>query len=597
LLGTVLIAKAAPEDPLFTSEGEAQGESEPGKQPQAMLAAWTGLLLVVVAPQVAEPPSGVEQAPELEQVAAGAGEAGATPADHIQGGDIQLAPQPVASGVALPTGDAPATPPPQLTARATATPQQADSTELKRQIAQAFPVPAENHRVETPKQAFTNTELAFAARLKDRSSSEARQELLASLSALEPRGPGNPDGLLRRQEPLASLSALEPRAPGNPDALLRPQEPLASLSALEPRAQNVEPVAAEPAPLEEVASQKTAAGPPPRASVSETPETQQPQRPDSAPQLRMPAQEAKSEAPGKPPRDAVAERPAKQGEDDPARGLRPAKQGEDDPARELRPAKQGEDDPARELRPAKQGEDDPARELRPAKRGEDDPARGLRPAPSFKLDSAADRTAAEPVLLRGASLPHNPVASEAGTPPVRTAETPAATHAVRDLRTLWSGPAETPSPAATKAGSATLHELTLVVPGRVADGRQQGGVEVRVVERAGEVKVAVHTRDTELATTLRERLPDLVQRLERTGYHTETWRPADTRLDAARPQDLSGQRDGANAGQQRDQEQGRQEAHQQRRRRQEEPHWAQMLASAGLSTIPEGSHTSEERLT
>ena len=555
MLGTVLIAKAAPEDPLFTSEGEAQGESEPGKQPQAMLAAWTGLLLVVVAPQVAEPPSGVEQAPELEQVAAGAGEAGATPADHIQGGDIQLAPQPVASGVALPTGDAPATPPPQLTARATATPQQADSTELKRQIAQAFPVPAENHRVETPKQAFTNTELAFAARLKDRSSSEARQELLASLSALEPRGPGNPDGLLRRQEPLASLSALEPRAPGNPDALLRPQEPLASLSALEPRAQNVEPVAAEPAPLEEVASQKTAAGPPPRASVSETPETQQPQRPDSAPQLRMPAQEAKSEAPGKPPRDAVAERPAKQ------------------------------------------GEDDPARELRPAKRGEDDPARGLRPAPSFKLDSAADRTAAEPVLLRGASLPHNPVASEAGTPPVRTAETPAATHAVRDLRTLWSGPAETPSPAATKAGSATLHELTLVVPGRVADGRQQGGVEVRVVERAGEVKVAVHTRDTELATTLRERLPDLVQRLERTGYHTETWRPADTRLDAARPQDLSGQRDGANAGQQRDQEQGRQEAHQQRRRRQEEPHWAQMLASAGLSTIPEGSHTSEERLT
>ena len=493
MLGTVLIAKAAPEDPLFTSEGEAQGESEPGKQPQAMLAAWTGLLLVVVAPQVAEPPSGVEQAPELEQVAAGAGEAGATPADHIQGGDIQLAPQPVASGVALPTGDAPATPPPQLTARATATPQQADSTELKRQIAQAFPVPAENHRVETPKQAFTNTELAFAARLKDRSSSEARQELLASLSALEPR------------------------------------------------AQNVEPVAAEPAPLEEVASQKTAAGPPPRASVSETPETQQPQRPDSAPQLRMPAQEAKSEAPGKPPRDAVAERPAK--------------------------------------------------------RGEDDPARGLRPAPSFKLDSAADRTAAEPVLLRGASLPHNPVASEAGTPPVRTAETPAATHAVRDLRTLWSGPAETPSPAATKAGSATLHELTLVVPGRVADGRQQGGVEVRVVERAGEVKVAVHTRDTELATTLRERLPDLVQRLERTGYHTETWRPADTRLDAARPQDLSGQRDGANAGQQRDQEQGRQEAHQQRRRRQEEPHWAQMLASAGLSTIPEGSHTSEERLT
>jgi hypothetical protein len=51
-------------------------------------------------------------------------------------------------------------------------------------------------------------------------------------------------------------------------------------------------------------------------------------------------------------------------------------------------------------------------------------------------------------------------------------------------------------------------------------------VELRVTDRAGEVRVAVRTGDSDLAGSLREHLPELVNRLERSGFAAETWRPA-----------------------------------------------------------------------
>ena len=54
----------------------------------------------------------------------------------------------------------------------------------------------------------------------------------------------------------------------------------------------------------------------------------------------------------------------------------------------------------------------------------------------------------------------------------------------------------------------------------------QESVELRVVERDGELHVAVRTGDADLAHGLRQGLPELVDRLDQGGFRTEAWRPA-----------------------------------------------------------------------
>ena len=58
----------------------------------------------------------------------------------------------------------------------------------------------------------------------------------------------------------------------------------------------------------------------------------------------------------------------------------------------------------------------------------------------------------------------------------------------------------------------------------LADG--QGGVDIRMAERAGEIRVTVHTPDGDLANSLRADLPDLVGKLRQIGFQAEAWRPA-----------------------------------------------------------------------
>ncbi|PWU01375.1 MAG: hypothetical protein C5B51_22950 [Terriglobia bacterium] len=57
---------------------------------------------------------------------------------------------------------------------------------------------------------------------------------------------------------------------------------------------------------------------------------------------------------------------------------------------------------------------------------------------------------------------------------------------------------------------------------------EQGGqrVDVRLIERGGEIRVAVRTPDAGLAGTLRGDLPALSSRLEQTGFRAQTWHPA-----------------------------------------------------------------------
>jgi hypothetical protein len=54
---------------------------------------------------------------------------------------------------------------------------------------------------------------------------------------------------------------------------------------------------------------------------------------------------------------------------------------------------------------------------------------------------------------------------------------------------------------------------------------QQDKVELRVVERSGELRVAVRAADPDLSQGLRQGLSDLVNRLEQNGFRAEGWRP------------------------------------------------------------------------
>jgi hypothetical protein len=74
---------------------------------------------------------------------------------------------------------------------------------------------------------------------------------------------------------------------------------------------------------------------------------------------------------------------------------------------------------------------------------------------------------------------------------------------------------EEPPEAARPAPMA--HEIKLQLSG----GDQR--VEVRMVERGGEVHVDVRTPDARLAGALREDLPALSARLEQSGFHAESW--------------------------------------------------------------------------
>ncbi len=68
---------------------------------------------------------------------------------------------------------------------------------------------------------------------------------------------------------------------------------------------------------------------------------------------------------------------------------------------------------------------------------------------------------------------------------------------------------------------------------RLGDG--DSAVDIRLAERAGEVRVTVETPDRGLANSLRSDLPDLVGKLRQNGFDAEAWRPSSgTTADAGR---------------------------------------------------------------
>jgi hypothetical protein len=70
-----------------------------------------------------------------------------------------------------------------------------------------------------------------------------------------------------------------------------------------------------------------------------------------------------------------------------------------------------------------------------------------------------------------------------------------------------------------------LHQFSVLVPGRTSETGSTPQVEVKVIERTGEVQVAVRSADTHLTDSLRDDLGQLVSQLSERGYRSETWHP------------------------------------------------------------------------
>ncbi len=68
--------------------------------------------------------------------------------------------------------------------------------------------------------------------------------------------------------------------------------------------------------------------------------------------------------------------------------------------------------------------------------------------------------------------------------------------------------------------SASVHDISLKLT-----SKDQASVQVRLSERAGELRVSVRTPDTGLTRDLRDGLSDLVGHLEHNGYRAESWQP------------------------------------------------------------------------
>ena len=79
-------------------------------------------------------------------------------------------------------------------------------------------------------------------------------------------------------------------------------------------------------------------------------------------------------------------------------------------------------------------------------------------------------------------------------------------------------PALSPSPEPAPAARTPARDITL----RLSEGDQR--VDVRLVERQGDVRVEVRTPDAGLAGDLRRDLPSLAARLEQSGIRADAWR-------------------------------------------------------------------------
>lgn len=161
-------------------------------------------------------------------------------------------------------------------------------------------------------------------------------------------------------------------------------------------------------------------------------------------------------------------------------------------------------------------EDQPAASAaaNPTRQPQAAPAAGEKPENGSRKPTETTGRMASPAAPHASptdtGAPFPPVAGSS-VEPARTELTPPAASPVRRMPPALETAEEpvAPSPAA--------HEIKLQLS---SSGER---VEVRLVERAGDVHVAVRTPDARLADALRQDLSALASRLEQSGFRTESW--------------------------------------------------------------------------
>ena len=105
-------------------------------------------------------------------------------------------------------------------------------------------------------------------------------------------------------------------------------------------------------------------------------------------------------------------------------------------------------------------------------------------------------------------------------------------------------------------------------------------IEVRIVQQAGEVRVAVRAEDTDLVHGLRQNLSELSGKLQQGGYNAETWRPVgSTDAIGAGNDPRKGSGDGGNGQPQSQSGGSQQDRGQQNQNRFNRPRWVEEMES------------------
>jgi hypothetical protein len=180
-----------------------------------------------------------------------------------------------------------------------------------------------------------------------------------------------------------------------------------------------------------------------------------------------------------------------------------------------------------------------------------------------------------------------------GRPDVLAAPPPSAPQS-QSTQSQYTAPLKMEAPAPSTSGSpANRMDPMIELPStaaasnrditvRVPDATERG-MDVRFVERAGEVHVSVRTSDADMAQTLRGGLNDFVGRFEHGGVRAEVWRPG---------QDASSPRNGSDSqgSEQKGSGSGKSQQERENRRQAEKPRWVEALE---LSAGKQSGQTSE----
>jgi len=109
-------------------------------------------------------------------------------------------------------------------------------------------------------------------------------------------------------------------------------------------------------------------------------------------------------------------------------------------------------------------------------------------------------------------------------------------------------------------------------------------VLVRLVQQSGELRLAVHTDDSELSHGLQQGLSELTGKLQENGYRTDTWQPAQSSQSPGLAMESHNASNHSRQGDSQPQSGSQQHGGEQRQNQSNRPKWVQELESSLTST-------------